>query len=183
MTKMVKESIYDQLEPLIYELITKKVKDAEVILEVGCGNCRLTNFLAQRTGHGVVGIDITDEGFIRGREDAEKLGIVGLVRYMKGDAENLSFLPVRKFDAVVSMYVLHELEQPLRVLREVKKVLRNGGKVIVVDFPKGSIAQNIWGEKYYTPQEIENLFKEAGFNQLKIEFLAGQELVFVTGSS
>lgn len=176
-------SIYDQLEPLVYELIAKKVKDAEAILEIGCGDCRLTSFLAQRTGHDLVGIDITDEKFPKAKENAQHLGIANLVNYIKGNAERLSLFLTKKFDAVISMYVLHELERPLKVLEEAKRVLKENGKIIIVDFPKGSIAEDIWDEKYYTPKEVETLLKKAGFKQIKIEFLTGQELVLATGSA
>ena len=56
-----------------------------------------------------------------------------LNRFLLGDLERLP-LPGRSVDGVVANMVLHHLGDPREALRETARVLRPGGKLIVVDF-------------------------------------------------
>ena len=49
------------------------------------------------------------------------------------------------------------------MLKEVNKALREGGRMLVVDFPKDSLAERTWREKYYTPVEVSRMLRRAGF--------------------
>ncbi len=176
-------NIYDRLEPEVYEAIAQRLRSSESILEIGCGDCRLVNLLAQKTGNRVLGIDIAGTEFPEAKEIAKKLGVSHLVNCIKGDAENLSSLFSQKFEATVSMYVLHELEKPAKVLKEAKKVLKGGGEIILVDFLKGSTAEKIWAEDYYTPEEIQSLLEEAEFEKIRIELFGERDLALVSGEA
>lgn len=175
------DNIYDQLKPKIFETIAEQLKDTNNILEIGCGDCQLVNWLAKKTDTKVVGIDITNVNFGNAKKEAQRLNVAHLTNYIEGDAEKLSSVVNEKFDAIVSMYVLHELKRPVRVLKEARKVLRNGGKIVIIDFVKGSAAEKLWEENYYTFEEIELLLRSAGFNRIKNKLILGKELAFIIG--
>src|SRR3989339_1113809 len=98
---MNKENIYDKLKPDIYKKIEKILKGNKNILEIGCGNCKLVNFLAKYTSSKIIGIDISGKNFKKANKQAIKLGITNLVEYKKMDASHLDGFKDSIFNAVV----------------------------------------------------------------------------------
>ena len=174
------EDFYKRLEPAVLQIIAQKLNGAKKVLEIGCGDCRLVNFLVQHTGCEAIGVDISDADFAKGRRESRRLHLSYLVDCIKGNAEHLSSFLTEEFDTCISKYVLHELKNPSMVLREIRKVLKEHGSIIMIDFPKGSIAEDIWYEKFYSPKEMALLLKKARFKNVNIEFLGGKELVYLT---
>lgn len=99
------------------------------VLDVGCGTGVMALLLADM-GHRVTGVDISEAMLHRAREKAAPLSQP--VEFLEGDAEELLFED-GAFDAVVSRHVLWALPNPERAVAEWKRVLRPGGKVIIID--------------------------------------------------
>jgi hypothetical protein len=75
--------------------------------------------------------------------------------------------------------VLHELDHPVKVLTPVRKALTQNGKMVLIDFPKGSIAEQLYDEDYYSNRMMQSFLKRAGFKKIKIEyFKQGQLTLF-----
>jgi len=165
------ETQYNKLEPNIHGKIAQTLQRVTPILDVGCGDGRLVNFLAMKLGKKIFGVDVSDIGFEKARSEAELKNVSRMVECVKADARHLDAFGDEFFGGVVSVYALHEFEDPLVVLREIKRVLKTGGTVVIVDFIKGGDAERLWGEKYYTPTEIESMLKDAGLKEPKISFL------------
>jgi len=107
-------------------------------LDIGCGEGKLSNFLAMALGKEVCGIDISDFKLAKAWEVAEAQGISHLVQFIQGDASHLDFLADKSFAAIISIFSLHELENPRKVMKELRRVLRAKGRLIVVDFIPGA---------------------------------------------
>lgn len=165
------KNCYDKLEPNIYRKIARNIQHVAPILDVGCGDGRLVNFLALKLAKKIFGVDASDVGFEKARREAELKGVAHMVEYEKADASHLDVFSDEFIGGVVSVYALHEFEDPLVVLKEIERVLKTGGTVVIVDFVKGGCAERLWGERYYTPAEIGAMFKDAGFKQAKMSFL------------
>lgn len=178
---MNQRTIYDEIENRLYEMITQRVKNSEYILDVGCGDCQLVNKLARETKSKVIGIDIHDFGFAKGRNEAKRLGVSDLVKCIKGDAQFLTSVFDEKFDVAISVYALHEYKKPVKILKEVNRALKPRGKIFIIDFIKGSTAERLWSERYYTPNQIKDLLKKSSFNDIETEFPEKKELVFIQG--
>jgi len=174
------KDFYDRLEPAVFKRIAERIRGVEKVLEIGCGDCRLVNYLAQHAGCEMVGIDINDTDFAKGQRETKRLRLSNLVSYVKGNAEHLSSFLRDKFDVCISMYVLHELKNPSTVLKEIREVLKQHGKIIMIDFPKDSIAEDIWCEEYYPPKKMALLLRKSQFKNINLEFMGGKELVFAT---
>lgn len=173
-------NFYDDLKPTVFNKIAQRINGAKRVLEIGCGDCRLVNFIALHTGCETIGVDISDADFTKGKRESRRLQLSHLVSCIKGNAEHLSSFLTDEFDVCISFYVLHELKNPSAVLKEVRKVLKQHGKIIVIDFPKGSIAEDIWYEKLYSPRKMALLLRKSRFKNIKVEFLGGKELVYLT---
>ena len=176
---MEEEVNYDELEPENYQKIAEAIGDANPVLDVGCGEGKLASFLATRLGKEVHGIDISDSKLARAREAAKGEGVSNLVQFVNADASRLGFLADKSFAAIVSIYTLHELENPRKALQELTRVLADGGRFIVVDFTRGGKAERLWGERYYTTEEIKSMLQEAGFTEVAMEFVR-DDVVFVS---
>jgi SAM-dependent methyltransferase len=107
--------------PWLYEAAEFRRHASQRVLEVGCGTgCDLLQF-ANHGAH-AVGIDITPEHL---RLAQERVGQLAEVR--QADARELPFSD-GSFDYVYSHGVLHHIENPRRVVEEIFRVLRTGGR-------------------------------------------------------
>jgi len=179
---MNEDNIYDKLKPDIYKRIKKSFKGKKNILDVGCGDCRLVNFLAEHNSNKVVGADISDIDFERADQQAVDFGVAHSVECKKIDVHKLSGFKDCIFDAAIMLYSLHEFDKPALVLKEVNRVLKDKGRILIVDFPKGSKAEELWGENYFKAKEIKFMLVQSNFKKLNIGFPYGENLlIFASG--
>lgn len=103
-------------------------------LEVGCGPGFLAVELAREVAPGgrVVAIDASPEMIATARARVGREGLGGLVELSPGEATRLPF-PAESFDFVVAVQVYLYVGEIERALAEVARVLRPGGRLVVVD--------------------------------------------------
>jgi len=175
-------NFYDNFKDKIFEIILKEVREKKNILDIGCGNCGLVFFLAKKLKHtNVVGIDLYNKEFSNIIEKDRKEKVLNQVQCIEGDAANLHSFQKRNFDVVVSKYSLHEFQNPSAVLKEAFATLNKEGKIIIVDFVRETLADRLWGEKYYSPEEVEKIVKRAGFQEIKFRLLSPEGPIILTG--
>ncbi|WP_172632619.1 class I SAM-dependent methyltransferase [Methanotorris igneus] len=129
----------DIWKTVLSEIFKRKMK----ILDVGCGTGFLSLILAE-LGHEVVGIDLSEGMLNKAREKAKNLGLD--IEFMVGDAENLPFED-NTFDAVVNRHLLWTLPNPDKAIMEWARVVKRGGKVVVID---GKWRKNSFNESLRT---------------------------------
>jgi ubiquinone/menaquinone biosynthesis C-methylase UbiE len=177
MTASIRDNFYEQIKPRIHRRIGREVRLAHRVLDLGCGSCDLVRYLAAAYGQEVIGVDISDGSFPSRRQTADGSHYHCLER----DAAHLSFAKDVSADAVVSMWALHEMAKPLKILQEARRALRPGGEVFIVDFPRDSLAQRLWDEDYYRPGEIQALLCEAGFEQVQVRLVERGQVMWARG--
>ena len=171
----IPDDFYKRIEPWLLRQIARTLRSAHRIVDLGCGDCRLAGFLAeQKADRDVVGIDVSDGAFPKARDCGAGL------RCIKADARHVGFLGSGVVDAVVSLYALHELGAPMACLREARRLVRPGGAVLIIDFPKGSLAQRLWRERYYSTGEVARLLRRAGFAMVRARRTARRQLTWAT---
>ncbi|MGD2026805.1 MAG: methyltransferase domain-containing protein [Anaerolineales bacterium] len=104
------------------------------ILDVGCGTGSFLEFYLRYTRQ-LYGIDTSPAMMDIARQ---RLGQEAELHL--GSAAEMPY-PGNHFDLIVSMLVLHEMDQPIRlaVLEEVKRVLKPDGKILLIDFDPGPL--------------------------------------------
>jgi len=101
-------------------------------LDVGTGKGLLAIELA-RTGMEVVSVDADGEEQELAKLLAEQAGVGNRISFVRGDAAHLSY-PDATFGCIAMMDVLHHLDEPGPVLREMVRVLAEAGLIVVADF-------------------------------------------------
>lgn len=117
--------------PWLYEAAEFRRHSGHRVLEIGCGT---GSDLKQFATHGAhaVGVDVTAEHLRLARE---RVGDLAEVR--EGSGTNVPF-PEASFDYVYSHGVLHHIDQPRKVVEEIFRVLRPGGRFNVHVYAKWS---------------------------------------------
>ncbi|HEX8696375.1 MAG TPA: class I SAM-dependent methyltransferase [Longimicrobium sp.] len=142
------------------------------VLDLGCGTAgllpRLRAWDVRLSRY--VGVDFAPEMLAAGRERLP--GALGAAALAAGAAEAL---PLRdaSFDTVVSASSLHYWEAPRRVLAEVRRVLRPGGRLVLLDWSRDPPAMKLLHaamrlarvryRRMYSRAEAAALLEEAGF--------------------
>jgi ubiquinone/menaquinone biosynthesis C-methylase UbiE len=114
----------------------------DAVLDVGCGTGTLAIAAARRVGSSgrVCGIDPSPEMIGRATAKAQKAGVA--VDFRLAVVEALPF-PDGSFDLVLSTLMLHHLPRATReaAMRESRRVLKPGGRLLAVDFGRGDAAE------------------------------------------
>jgi ArsR family transcriptional regulator len=103
----------------------------EAMLDVGTGTGRLLELFAPRVQR-AVGVDSSPAMLGVARAAIQRAGLAH-VQIRQGDLYNLA-LPPHSFDLVTIHQVLHFLDRPEIALAEAARMVRRGGRLIVVDF-------------------------------------------------
>lgn len=105
------------------------------ILDVATGTADLAIAEAAILPEHITGIDISDKMLEVGREKIEKAGLSHLIDLQTGDSESIQF-PDDQFDAVSVAFGVRNYENLEAGLREMRRVLKPGGKVFILEFSK-----------------------------------------------
>lgn len=106
------------------------VRRGETVLDVCTGTGDVA-FLFARAGARAVGFDFTEAMLLKGRERAG----AGAVQFVRGDALAMPF-PDASFDVVSISYGLRNLADFERGVGELHRVVRPGGRILILDFGK-----------------------------------------------
>ena len=173
----------------------------ERVLDLGCGTGDLAVTIARSAGKQVkvTGLDFSEPMLDIARKKAEKAGIGGKVSLVHGDAGNMPF-PEGYMDRVGISFAFRNLtyKNPLRerYLGEVVRVLKPGGKFVIVESsqpsspvikplfhvflngfvaPVGSLISNNKGayrylansvSNFFTPDEVREILLKTGFRSV-----------------
>lgn len=106
------------------------------VLDVATGTADLALALAHELPHAeVVGVDLSEGMLGVGRQKVTKSGLNGRVRLEQADAEHLPFAD-HSFDAVTVAFGVRNFEQLDQGLKELCRVLRPGGHLMVLEFSR-----------------------------------------------
>jgi len=147
----------------------------KVIVDVGCGEGITLEHLKKRLpDSNIFGIDVLDENI--------SICKAHNIDARKGDVYNLSEIVAGSIDAVIFMEVIEHLERPELAIKEIHRVLRKGGKVIMV-FPNDIIFKisriltlkfkeafyDAGHKKQWTPNSMIDIIKSCGFNIIDVK--------------
>jgi SAM-dependent methyltransferase len=155
------------------------------VLEAGCGVGAQTLILSRRNPDiELTSIDISPQSLELARQSANSAN-VGNVQFVQADIHNLQF-PQDHFDHVFVCFVLEHLNDPVIALNKLKKVLKKGGTLTVIEGDHGSCvwspqtdaARAMWEAMIKVQQHIGHdpligrrlysLLVDAGFGEVEV---------------
>jgi len=173
---------------LILQSINEKLLKERALgnaIEFGCGTGHFTKAIARNANH-VVATDLSDKML-----EVARIRLRGFknVTIQKADCVNTPF-PAASYDSVVSINLIHVVDDPPQCLQESHRVLRRGGSLILVDFTGyrmrffkrvklGFRYLRRWGlpprygQNAMSPDELLFLAENAGFSVEDVKLLEG----------
>ena len=162
------------------------------VVEFGCGTGHFTQIVAPNAEQ-VVATDLSDEMLAVAREQLKKLPNVAI---QKADVEGTTF-PSERFDTAFMVNVIHVVENPCAALRESYRVLKNGGRLLIVSYTGYGMtpwARMALGIRYlrkfgfpkhgrnYSPAGLAALVENAGFEVERVQLVGDKtKAVYLTG--
>jgi ubiquinone/menaquinone biosynthesis C-methylase UbiE len=122
------------------QILDGYVRSGDTLMDIGCGPGFFTIPMARMVGErGTVwAVDIQDEMLELTRRAAERAGVLPRIRLHKGSGSSLmlDLPPVVSFALV--FHVLHETTDQASILKDLSRVLRPGGLVLLAE-PRGIV--------------------------------------------
>jgi ubiquinone/menaquinone biosynthesis C-methylase UbiE len=145
------------------ETIIGEVRTCDVVVDLGCGTGELMEKL-RTVANRVIGVDSSSKMLERARDRFDTKDDEFDLRL--GELEHLPLKNGEADCAVISM-VLHHLSKPESVIAETCRILRENGRLIIVDFDKhgDEDMRMIYGDRWlgFSRGEIEGLLTFHGF--------------------
>jgi ubiquinone/menaquinone biosynthesis C-methylase UbiE len=160
------------------------------VLEVAPGPGYFAIELAKLSGYQVTGLDISHTFVEIGRKNANEAGVK--VDFRHGNASNMPFAD-QSFDFLLCRAAFKNFSQPERALQEMYRVLKPGGRALIIDLrkdaPQASVSQAVDEmrlgrvntlitkltfrfmllKRAYTRTEFEQMLAETEFGSIKIK--------------
>jgi SAM-dependent methyltransferase len=169
--------IADSMRPSGEALVQKLgIRQGLKVLDLGCGD-GTTALPAAKLGAEVLGVDIARNLVEAGNRRAREQGLANC-RFQEGDATDLRELPDQAFDLVVSMFGAMFAPKPLAVAKEMVRVTRPGGRIVMGNWIPGDptlVAQTLKISSAYAPPPPEGFISPMlwGVESHVIERFAG----------
>ncbi len=139
------------------------------VADFGCGTGVLTVEMARWAKH-VTAIDANAEVLEKARERARREAFEN-IRFVREDLHHLS-VPDGRMDLVVISQSLHHMEDPNAVLAEAVRIVKKGGRVVVLELmPHDQTwVRERLGHRHlgFEPEMLERALEDAGLTRLKL---------------
>ena len=153
-----------------FRAVAGLLDDEWTVADLGCGTGAMTAILAPHVKQ-VIGVDASEEML-----DAAKARLAAAknIEFRKGSLEALPVFP-DSVDAATLMLVLHHLPSPAQALAEAARILKPGGRVLIVDMApheKDDYRQqmgHVW--LGFSEDQLKKMLTTAGFAHVKLHAL------------
>jgi len=117
--------------------IISRSNKTPLILDVATGTGDLAIAALKLNPRGISGIDISKKMLEIGKEKILKKGFSDKIELLYGDSENIPFSD-KMFDVAMVAFGVRNFADPLKGLTEMRRVVRDGGMIMVLEFSKPS---------------------------------------------
>jgi SAM-dependent methyltransferase len=150
------------------------LRAGEKVLDIGSGVGGPARTLAGEFGCEVVGLDLVEEYCRTADMLTARVGLSDRVTFRQGDVLDMPF-DDGSFDVVWSQHVTMNIENKMRMFREVRRVLRPGGRFVLYEICEGSASTIYFPVPWandstisflVTTGELQQMLGDSGFTEL-----------------
>jgi demethylmenaquinone methyltransferase/2-methoxy-6-polyprenyl-1,4-benzoquinol methylase len=131
-----------------YAVRAAGVGPQDVVVDVACGTGDLTEGFARAGAAKVTGVDFTPEMLRIAEAKRRRFSTGDRVTYVEGDAQQLSF-PDASADVVSIAFGIRNVASPERAIAEFARILRPGGRLVILEFDRPTFAPARWLNDLY----------------------------------
>lgn len=162
-------------------VVAECISPGDEVLECACGTGLLSVVIAERCAH-LTASDFSAKMLRRAEQKCRNLRNVS---FEQGNILAIDH-PDERFDAVVAANVIHLLDEPLRALRELDRVCKHGGKLIIPTYMNqtdkgttnsvsGAIGKAGADFKHeFTLASYRQFFADAGYQDVRLTLCEGR---------
>lgn len=153
----------DAEEPPDELLDALQIPAGSAIADLGAGTGYFTWRLAQRTGpHGrVIAVDIQQKMLDLVAEEVKHRDLHNVELVLGGEHD--PHLPEKSLDLVLIAYAYHEFSQPEEIMAAVRRSLKPGGRVVLLEYARESAYTSVPGLHKMSLQDIRSEIEPMGF--------------------
>ena len=116
-----------------------------IIIDVATGTADLALEAVNAEPSKITGIDISEKMLDLGRQKIKALGYENIIELIKCDSEKI-FFEDNSFDVAMAAFGVRNFSDPVKGLSEMKRVIRTGGMVLILEFskPEGFLFKHVY---------------------------------------
>lgn len=116
-------------------LTARYVRCGDTVLDIGCGPGLFTRAIARKVGDSgrVIAVDIQEGMLAILKKKAQKEGLISRIRLHKAEPQSLGLAETERINVAFAFYVVHEVPDAARLIREVFALLVPGGTFLIVE--------------------------------------------------
>jgi ArsR family transcriptional regulator len=162
---------WSEIGPLLAQLVPRVV-----VADLGAGEGWLSQLLARRAQK-VIAVDNSPRMVAFGRAESKKKGIANL-EYRLGDLADPP-IPARSVDFVILSQALHHAANPQQAIAAAAKLLRKGGRLVILDLNQHQFdqARELYGDYWlgFSEADLRDWLAAAGLQQIDVQLLSPEE--------
>lgn len=154
--------------------VTQLVQGCQRVVDLGCGPAtQLAQIAELNPDIQFIGVDLSEKMLEEGHRHIKKLGLSN-VEFQLNSMTQVTGIPDASADAVISTLALHHLptfEDLHRTFQEVRRILKNGGQIYLVDLGRLKSLKSVLYFAYMNRQHQPHLFSLDYERSLRAAFL------------
>jgi len=135
------------------------------VLDLGCGQGGNAIFLAKHYGCSVTGLDLIEKQLAIGQQKVQKMGLGGLVAFIRANALSMPFESAEHFDICYTIESLLLMDRECAI-KEIHRVLASNGIYMGVDFLSTNHTTDEQRVRFESAFRVKNLITMDAFTKL-----------------
>lgn len=125
------------------KIVGPYIQEGNTVIDMGCGPGYFTIDMAKMVGPEgrVIAVDVQVKMLERVRKKAQKHRLAERIVYHTADSDHIGLNQTADF--ILAYYMIHETPDMTKTLQELKSLLKDGGKILVVE-PKMHVSQTVF---------------------------------------
>jgi demethylmenaquinone methyltransferase/2-methoxy-6-polyprenyl-1,4-benzoquinol methylase len=127
------------------------VRPGDIVADIACGTGDLTEAFARTPAASILGLDFTPAmlDLAEHKRTTRSIPDPQRIRYLEADAQNLP-LESNSVDVLSIAFGIRNVQEPLKAIAEFARVLRPGGRLVILEFDRPSFPPVRWFNAFYS---------------------------------